>query len=54
MHRVLVALFYDLWHCFRSPLDADILEEFPDVRAKVAKKLEWVGNEQVAFLRLIT
>lgn len=36
---------------FRATLDTDFLEEFPDIRTKVVKKLEWVGNDQLSILR---
>ncbi|XP_025197191.1 uncharacterized protein LOC112595979 isoform X1 [Melanaphis sacchari] len=38
---------------WRAPLDTDFLEEFPDIRNKVAKKLEWLGNDQLTVLRLL-
>jgi len=38
---------------FRAPIDLQLLEEYPDVRIKTAKKLEWVGNEQLSILRLL-
>jgi len=34
-------------------LDTEILEEFPDIRNKVAKKLERHGNDQLSALRLL-
>jgi len=34
-------------------LDSDFLEEFPDIRNKVAKKLEGLGNDQLSVLRLL-
>ncbi|XP_025416050.1 uncharacterized protein LOC112687520 [Sipha flava] len=36
---------------WRAALDLDFLEEFPDIRTRVAKKLEYVGNEQLSILR---
>ncbi|XP_060834300.1 uncharacterized protein LOC132917535 [Rhopalosiphum padi] len=38
---------------WRAPLDSDFLEEFPDIRNKVAKKLEGLGNDQLSVLRLL-
>ncbi|NP_001233122.1 uncharacterized protein LOC100160766 [Acyrthosiphon pisum] len=38
---------------WRAPLDTEFLEEFPDIRTKVAKKLEWLGNDQLSVLRLL-
>ncbi|KAE9544191.1 hypothetical protein AGLY_001370 [Aphis glycines] len=38
---------------WRAPLDTELLEEFPDIRNKVAKKLEWLGNDQLSILRLL-
>ncbi|KAL4092377.1 hypothetical protein QTP88_026892 [Uroleucon formosanum] len=38
---------------WRAPLDTHFLEEFPDIRIKVAKKLEWLGNDQLSVLRLL-
>lgn len=40
-------------HYSRVPLDTDLLEKFPDIKAKVAKKLEWLGNEQLSVLRTL-
>ncbi|XP_050532232.1 uncharacterized protein LOC126900508 [Daktulosphaira vitifoliae] len=37
---------------WKAPLDIDLLNEFPDIRMKVAKKLEWLGNEQLGILQL--
>lgn len=36
---------------FRVPLDTDLLEEFPDIKMKLVKKLECIAKEKFTILR---